>query len=162
VVPPSTPGAIRIVGTVTDGLGEPVPDALIETWQADPSGRYPHPEEGRTDLPLEEGFEGFGRCGTDAEGRFWFVTVKPGMVPWIDGRPQAPHIDVSVFARGLVHRLVTRIYFPDEAEGNAADPLLTSLEDPALRETLIAQDEGGVLRFDIQLQGDNQTCFLQI
>ncbi|MBV9281860.1 MAG: protocatechuate 3,4-dioxygenase subunit alpha, partial [Chloroflexi bacterium] len=99
VVPPGTPGSIRIVGTVLDGLGLPVPDAMIETWQASPSGRYPHPEDRREDLPLEEEFRGFGRCGTDAEGRFWFLTVKPGSVPWIDGRPQAPHIDVSVFAR---------------------------------------------------------------
>ena len=102
------------------------------------------------------------RCGTDAEGRFWFLTVKPGLVPWIDGRPQAPHIDVSVFARGLGHRLVTRIYFPDEAEANAADPLLNSIENPGARETLIARDDHGALRFDIRLQGDGETCFFQI
>jgi len=162
VVPPGTPGAIRIVGMVFDGQDMPVPDAMIETWQASPSGRYPHPEDRRGDLPLDEAFAGFGRCGTDAEGRFWFLTVKPGRVPWMDVRPQAPHINVSVFARGLVHRLVTRLYFPDEAGANAADPLLTSIDDPAARDTLIAQDDGGVLRFDIHLQGDHQTCFLQI
>jgi len=162
VVPSGTPGAVSIVGTVFDGPGLPVPDAMIEIWQAAPSGRYRHPEDPRVDLPLDEAFEGFGRCGTDAEGRFWFRFVKPGSVPWTDGRPQAPHIDVSVFARGLGHRLVTRIYFPDEAEANAADPLLTSIEDAAARETLIARDDGGVLRFDVRLQGDGETCFLQI
>src|SRR5947209_8118642 len=164
VVAPGTPGAIRIVGVVFDGQGNPVPDAMIETWQADPSGRYIHPEDPGTRVrhgPFETSgtFRGFGRCGTDAEGRFWFLTVKPGIVPWTDGQPQAPHINVSVFARGLVHRLVTRIYFPDETEANAADPLLTSIDDPAARETLIAQDDGEVLRFDIRLQGDGETCF---
>jgi len=164
VVPSDTPGAVTIMGTVFDGLGAPVPDAMIEIWQADPTGHYIHPEDARTRLStaLVETFGGFGRCGTDAEGRFWFRTVKPGRVPWTDGRPQAPHIDVSVFARGLVHRLVTRIYFPDEGEANAADPLLASIEDPAARDTLIARDEGGVLGFDIRLQGDGETCFFQI
>lgn len=164
VVPAATPGAVRIVGVVYDGQGEPVPDAMIETWQADPTGRYMHAQDPRTRVStgLAETFQGFGRCGTDAEGRFWLVTVKPGRVPWLDGSPQAPHIDVSVFARGLGSRLVTRMYFPDEAEANAADPLLNSIEDPAARETLIAQDEGGMLRFDIRLQGDGETCFLQI
>jgi protocatechuate 3,4-dioxygenase alpha subunit len=162
VVPAGTPCAITIEGIVYDGQGAPVPDAMIEIWQAGPSGRYPHPEDPRIDLPLDEAFEGFARNGTDAGGRFWFLTVKPGTVPWIDGRPQAPHIDVSVFARGLVHRLVTRIYFPDEAAANAADPLLSSIEDSARRETLIAKEDGGVLRFDIRLQGEDETCFLQI
>jgi protocatechuate 3,4-dioxygenase alpha subunit len=137
---------------------------MIEIWQADQTGRYIHPEDSRTRLRHGPAgtFRGFGRCGTDIEGRFWFQTVKPGSVPWTDDRPQAPHINVSVFARGLVHRLVTRIYFPDEGEANAADPLLTSIEDVARRETLIAVDDGGVLRFDIRLQGDGETCFLQI
>lgn len=163
VVPAGEPDRrIRIEGVVYDGQGTPVPDAMVEIWQACPSGRYPHPEDGRTGLPLEEAFEGFGRCGTDAEGRFWFLTVKPGSVPWTDGRPQAPHIDVSLFARGLLHRLVTRIYFPDEEDANAADPLLNSIEDAAARGTLIARDDGGVLRFDIRLQGDGETCFFQI
>jgi protocatechuate 3,4-dioxygenase alpha subunit len=160
---PDVPGErVRIGGTVFDGQGIPVPDAMIEIWQASASGRYAHPEDGRIDRPMDEAFEGFGRCGTDAEGRFWFHTVKPGSVPWIDGRLQAPHIDVSVFARGLGNRLVTRIYFPDEVEANTADPLLTSVEDLAARATLIARDEDGVLRFDIRLQGDGETCFFQI
>ena len=110
-----------------DGDGQPVDDALVEIWQANRHGRYRHPEDTREELPLEDGFTGFGRCPTDAEGRFEFVTVKPGAA---DG--QAPHIAVCVFARGLLRHLYTRIYFPDEAAANAADPLLASIEDPRL------------------------------
>jgi protocatechuate 3,4-dioxygenase alpha subunit len=157
VVPPGTPGAVWIEGVVYDGQGLPVPDAMIETWQADPSGCFPDP-----DSRDPEPFRGFARCGTDAEGWYRILTVKPGSVPWVDGRPQAPHLDVSVFARGLLHRLVTRIYFPDEAEANAADPVLHSIEDPAVRQTLIAGEADGRLRFDIRLQGDGETCFFQI
>lgn len=163
LVGPDHPAAIRIVGTVYDGAGETVPDAMIEVWQANGSGRYAHPEDDREDLPLEEGFEGFGRTGSDPDGTFSFVTVKPGPVPGPDGASvQAPHIAVSVFARGLLKRLVTRIYFPDEAEANAQDPVLVSLEDPGLRETLVARDEGDVFRFDIRLQGDRQTAFFDV
>jgi protocatechuate 3,4-dioxygenase alpha subunit len=169
VVPSATPGSFLIQGVVYDGQGEPVPDAMIELWQADRTGRYPSPEDPRiglspalADIFDPHPFGGFGRCGTDGEGRFWFRTIKPGSVPWIDGRPQAPHIEVSVFARGLLHRLVTRMYFPDEAEANADDPVLLSVEDPAARRTLIARAEGDGLRFDIRLQGDGETCFFQI
>ena len=136
-----------------------MPDAMVEIWQADAAGRYNHPADDRQDLPIEEGFSGFGRSGTDADGRFYFVTLKPGLVPGADGRMQAPHIMVSVFARGLLKRAVTRIYFPDEDEANAADPVLSSIEDPELRESLVARDEGDVLRFDIHLQGEKQTAF---
>lgn len=136
------PGAIRMGGTVFDGEGEPVPDALIEIWQA--------------------GEKGFGRCPTDGEGCFEFVTVKPQPLPGADGRAQAPHISVSVFARGLLVRLSTRIYFPDEQEANAADGLLSSIEDEELRSTLVAADEDGVLRFDIRLQGEGETAFLDV
>lgn len=164
VVSADTPGAVVIRGMVFDGQAEPVPDAMIEIWQADPSGRYPHPDDPRTRLSrgLVETFQGFGRCGTDEAGEFWFRTVKPGTVPWVDGRPQAPHINLSVFARGLLHRLVTRIYFPDEEEANAADPVLASIRDPDLRSTLIAGVRDGELRFDIRLQGAGETCFFQI
>ncbi|MGH3744299.1 MAG: protocatechuate 3,4-dioxygenase subunit alpha, partial [Mycobacteriales bacterium] len=96
VVPDGTPGAIRIVGRLTDGAGEPVPDGLIETWQADPAGRFAHPDDPRG--PAEPGFRGFGRCPTDADGEFWFRTVKPGPLPAEDGRAEAPHLDVTVFA----------------------------------------------------------------
>jgi len=124
LVAPDHPSAIRIGGTVYDGAGEVVPDAMLEIWQANRAGRYAHPADDRQDPPLEDGFSGFGRFGTDAEGRYGFVTVKPGPVPGPDGRPQAPHVWVSVFARGLLKRLVTRVYFPDEEAANAADPVL--------------------------------------
>jgi protocatechuate 3,4-dioxygenase, alpha subunit len=162
LVAPSDPDAVRIRGTVLDGEGKPVDDALIEIWQANRAGRYAHPEDNRVEIPLEEGFSGFGRCATDATGSFEFVTVKPRPVPGPGGRVQAPHIDVSVFARGLLKRLVTRVYFPDEAEANGADPVLSSIEDPASRETLVAREEDGGLRFDIHLQGEREAAFFVV
>jgi protocatechuate 3,4-dioxygenase alpha subunit len=161
VVEAGHPGAIRIEGRVYDGNGDAVPDALVETWQADPEGRYPHPDDpsGGPATP----FRGFGRCPTDSDGRFAFVTVKPGPVPGPGGSLQAPHIAISVFARGLLNRLVTRVYFPDEVERNAADPVLSSIEDPARRATLVAAAGGvGTLRFDIHLQGQHETVFFDI
>ena len=143
VVPDGTPGAIRLVGRVTDGAGEPVPDALIETWQADAEGRF----------GASAGFRGYGRCPTDEDGEFHFLTVKPGPVA---GR--APHIDVILFARGLLLNLVTRIYFPDEEAANAADPVLAAV-DPERRSTLVAHKDGDTLRFDIRLQGEHETVF---
>jgi protocatechuate 3,4-dioxygenase alpha subunit len=162
LVSPNHPGAIRLIGTLTDGQGDAVDDALVEIWQANAAGRYAHPEDTRQDLPLEDGFTGFGRCATDSEGRFEFLTVKPGPVPGPNGGMQAPHIDVSVFARGLLNRLVTRIYFPDETEANAADPVLSLIEDEAERGTLIADQIDGALRFDIRLQGEGETTFFVI
>jgi protocatechuate 3,4-dioxygenase alpha subunit len=163
LVSPDHPGAVRIEGAVYDGAGEPVPDAMVEIWQADRTGRYDDPTEDRGGQPLDpEGFSGFGRSGTDAGGRFSFVTVKPGPVPGPDGSTQAPHVMVSVFARGLLKRLVTRIYFPDEEEANALDPVLYSVEDPGFRETLVAGDAGEVLSFDIHLQGECQTAFFEL
>jgi protocatechuate 3,4-dioxygenase alpha subunit len=161
LVSPDDPEAIKIVGTVYDGAGEVVPDAMVEIWQANTAGRYNHPADDREGVPLDEAFSGFGRAGTDANGGFSFSTVKPGPVPTSDGKVQAPHILVSVFARGLLKRLLTRIYFPDEEEANAADPVLSSIEDRELRRTLVARDEGGALRFDIHLQGDGQTAFFR-
>jgi protocatechuate 3,4-dioxygenase alpha subunit len=160
VVPEGTPGAVRIGGRVLDGAGDPVPDALVETWQADPGGRFAHPDDPRG--PAAAGFRGFGRCPTDADGRWEVLTVKPGPLPAPDGATEAPHLDVSVFARGLLHRLVTRVYFPDEAEANAADPLLASIPDPRARARLVATPDGDRLRFDIHLQGDQETPFLAI
>jgi len=154
LVPPNTPGAIRIEGTVTDGAGDPVPDAMVELWQANAEGRY-------LDAADARGFMGLGRSGTEDDGRFSFLTVKPGAVRGADGVPQAPHVDVFVFARGLLKHLVTRMYFPDEADANAADPLLSSL-DPADAATLVAVPAGDTLRFDIRLQGDGQTVFLVV
>ncbi len=161
VVPEGHPGAIRIEGQVLDGAGAPVPDALVETWQADAGGRFAHPDDPRG--PVDGGgFRGFGRCPTDADGRYHVLTVKPGPVPGPDGGVQAPHVDVSVFARGLLNRLVTRCYFPDEAEANAIDPVLASIEDPAVRATLVATAAGDALRFDIRLQGEHETAFFAV
>ena len=161
LVAPDHPHAIRVEGTVFDGGAEPVDDALIEIWQANRHGRYDHPEDLREEIPLEPGFRGFGRCGTDASGGYRFVTVKPGPVPHPSGGTQAPHIDVSVFARGLLKRVVTRIYCPDEAEANEADPVLSSVE-PERRAALVAREEDGALRFDIHLQGDRETPFFDL
>ncbi len=131
-------GRVGIHGRVLDGADDPVPDAVVELWQPGESGTR------------------WGRCGTDREGRFEFVTEKP---VGRDGR--APAIDVQVFARGLLRHLATRIYFPDEPDANAADPVLSSLE-PADRETLIAEVDDGGLRFDVHLQGERQTVFFAV
>ena len=160
VVADGTPGACWIGGRVLDGAGDPVPDALVETWQADPQGRFAHPDDPRG--PAAPGFRGFGRCPTDAEGRWAVRTVKPGPLPGLGGGVEAPHLNVSVFARGLLGRLVTRVYFPDEPEANAADPLLGSIPDRAVRDRLVAVADGDRLRFDIHLQGDQETPFLAI
>jgi protocatechuate 3,4-dioxygenase alpha subunit len=156
VVPQGTRGAIRISGVVTDGAGAPVADGLVETWQADADGRFDHPDDPRG--ASGSGFRGFGRCATDGEGRFEILTVKPGAI----GDGQAPHIDVTVLARGLLDRVVTRIYFPDERAANAADPLLASLP-PERAATLVAHEaDPDELRFDIRLQGDGETVFLAV
>ena len=153
VVPPGASDAIRVFGRVFDGAGQPVDDALVEIWQADPAGRY---------SDSTDGFRGFARCGTKADGSFEFVTVKPGRVPGPDGRLQAPHIAVSVFARGVLKRLVTRVYFPDETAANAEDPVLASLPDEQSRAGLVAGAEGDGLRFDIRLQGGGETAFFAL
>ena len=160
-VPHDTPGAIRIGGAIYDGQGELVPDALVETWQADPAGRFAdlHGHGGPSELP---GFRGFARCGYEVgDGSWHVVTVKPGRVPWLDGRPQAPHIDVSVFARGLLSRVVTRIYFADEAQANAEDPVLCSVP-AARRATLLARPAEHGYTFDIRLQGPDETVFFAV
>ncbi len=134
-------GPVRIEGRVLDGAGDPVPDAMVEIWQADEEGAY-------------RGDFGWGRCGTDAQGRYWFTTVKPGPV-----EGQASHVEVLVFARGLLKPLLTRMYFPDDE--HEADPVLSALAEEE-RETLVAEDEGGALRFEIRLQGDRQTTFFAL
>jgi protocatechuate 3,4-dioxygenase alpha subunit len=138
-VAPGTPGAVRLHGTVLDGAGEAVPDALVETWQTVPAA-------------------GFGRSVCDAEGRWSVLTLKPGH----DEAAQAPHLDVSVFARGLLHRIVTRIYFADEPEANAADPVLAGIGDQRARTTLLARPDGDGYRFDIHLQGSDETAFFAV
>jgi protocatechuate 3,4-dioxygenase alpha subunit len=161
VVDPSDPRAIVIRGRLVDGAGDGIPDGMVEIWQANAAGRYNHPADTREDVPLEDGFLGFGRSGTEDDGRFEFVTVKPGPVPWPEGGMQAPHIEVGVFARGLLKRAVTRMYFPDEEESNAADPVLSRLE-PEERESLVASAEDGGLRFDIRMQGEGRTTFFAV
>jgi len=158
---------IRIAGRVLDGDGAPVPDALLEIWQANAAGKYAHPEDTQ-DRPLDPNFRGFGRTCVDDEGRFAFATIVPGAVPAADGTPQAPHVNVSIFARGLLRRLVTRVYFGDRTAENNGDPLLRSIADPAVRATLIAEREAPAAgepttyRFNIVLQGANETAFLDV
>jgi protocatechuate 3,4-dioxygenase alpha subunit len=147
-----TEGAIWLRGRVFDGNGDVLPDAMIETWQADPDGHFDHP-----DAPAGErshpGFRGFGRSHTVVPaGEYGVLTLKPGRVSDGEGGLQAPHVDVSVFARGLLDRVVTRIYFADEAEANAADPVLASLPDDASRRTLLAQPTADGYVLDIHLQ----------
>lgn len=166
LVQPETSGErIRIEGRVLDGDGAPVPDAMVEIWQANSAGRYHHPADTRESAPLDPAFLGFGRSGTDEAGRYWFETVKPGAVPFDGGdRMQAPHICVLVFARGLLNHLATRIYFADEP-ANDADPILSRVP-AARRGTLIAVREAvqGMLRyrFDIILQGAGETAFFNL
>ena len=159
VVAPDTPGAIRIRGRVFDGAGDAIPDALVETWQADADGRFDHPDDPRG--PGAGGFRGFGRCPTTDAGAWEIVTLKPGPVPAPGGGMQAPHLAVSLFARGLLHRVVTRIYFGDEADANAADPVLARLDD-AQRATVIAAPADGGYAIDLHLQGARQTAFFRV
>jgi protocatechuate 3,4-dioxygenase alpha subunit len=156
-LPGVTGEPVTIRGRVTDADGAPVDDALIEIWQANAHGRYAHPDDMR-ELPLEPAFTGFGRVPTDAEGAFRFTTIKPGGVPAADGRMQAPHVNVTIFTRGLLKALRTRIYFPGDA-GNARDPVLERV--PAERRaTLIAVARGaGVLEWNVSLQGAAETVF---
>jgi len=154
---------IRIEGRVLDGDGAPVPDALVEIWQANAHGRYNHPAD-QGPASLDPSFLGFGRSGTDPDGSFWFETVKPGPVAFDRERLQAPHICVTVFSRGLLNHLVTRLYFEDEP-GNARDPVLLYVPGDR-RSTLLARREPAsvmvVYRFDIILQGANETAFFNI
>ena len=161
ITPDASGERIRIEGRVLDADSKPVDDAMIEIWQADAAGRYAHPADKQR--PNAK-FQGFGRAGTDAEGRFSFSTVKPGAVPGPNGESQAPHILVAVYCRGLPRHAYTRIYFADEA-GNAGDPIL-ALVPAERRATLIARREeknaGPVYAFDIKLQGENETVFFDI
>jgi protocatechuate 3,4-dioxygenase alpha subunit len=163
LVGPDTVGQrIRIEGRVIDGDGAPVEDAMVEIWQANAHGRYNHPADTR-DLPLDPAFTGFGRSGTEDGGRFWFETIKPGAVPFDGERAQAPHIVVTVFARGMLNHAATRLYFEDEP-ANETDPIL-SLVPPERRKTLLAEREPladkDLYRFDIVLQGDGETVFFR-
>jgi protocatechuate 3,4-dioxygenase alpha subunit len=165
-VAPGTPGAFTIRGTVYDGAGDVVPDHLLETWQADPEGRFAD-VYGRGGPSELSGFHGFARYGIeDGDGRYELLTVKPGRVPDRAGVLQAPHLAVTLMARGMLNRVVTRIYFADEPQANAADPVLARVPI-GRRETLLAQWEGGTgsdggYRFDIRLQGPGETVFFAV
>jgi protocatechuate 3,4-dioxygenase, alpha subunit len=153
---------ITIEGRVLDGDAAPVSDAMIELWQANADGRYDHPDDLQEKL-LDPEFHGFGRAATDEHGRFRFSTIKPGSVPGLDNKMQAPHINVSIFARGLLKRLVARIYFPGEPL-NGADAVLNAVA-PERRSTLVARIENleqRMLHFDIVLQGENETVFFDV
>lgn len=155
---------IEIAGRVLDGAGAPVPDALVEIWQANAAGRYHSADDPRQQLPVEPNFTGFGRAASGEDGQFRFLTIFPGRVPGAQGAQglQAPHIAVGVLGRGLLKRLVTRIYFEGQ-QANDTDPIL-ALVEPARRATLIARRAGGAVasyRFDIHLQGEQETVFFE-
>lgn len=155
---------IRVEGLVIDGMGSPVKDVLLEVWQANAAGHYAHPEGGG---PVEDGFRGWGRVITDFEtGEWGFDTVKPGAVMGRNGRMMAPHLNLWIASRGINIGLNTRMYFSDEEQSNAVDPVFNLIEWEHRRATLIAQrsDRDGipVYRFDIRLQGDNETVFFDI
>jgi protocatechuate 3,4-dioxygenase alpha subunit len=154
-----TEGGFWIRGRVVDGAGDVVPDAMVETWQADPSGRFPSPEDPRG-VATHPGFRGYARSQT-LTGEFAVFTLKPGRVPDGEGGLQAPHIDVSVFARGLLDRVVTRIYFADEDSANAEDVVLRSVPEDR-RETLLAVPAADGYRFDVRLQGESETVFFAV
>lgn len=153
---------VEIVGRILDGDGNPVPDGIVEIWQANSQGKYAHPDDPQ-EKPTEAGFTGFGRVPSDDAGRFRFTTIKPGRVPGPDGKLQAPHLEVSVFTRGLLRRLITRIYFPDEPS-NAEDYAL-NLAEPERRETLIARKvdgQPGTSEWNVRLQGVGETVFFEV
>ena len=155
---------IRVEGVVIDGTGSPIKDVLIEAWQANADGHYAHPEGGG---PVEDGFRGWGRVITDFDtGEWGFDTVKPGPVMGRNGRMMAPHLNFWIVARGINIGLNTRMYFAHEPAANAADPVLNLIEWENRRATLIAtrsdRDGTPVYRFDIRLQGENETVFFDV
>jgi protocatechuate 3,4-dioxygenase, alpha subunit len=153
---------VTIQGQVVDGNGVPVDDALLEIWQANAHGKYDHPEDSQ-DKPLDPNFKGFARVPVSVRGAFRFTTIEPGPVPGPGGREQAPHLLISLFMRGILRRLVTRMYFPDDAR-NASDPILNLVEQDR-RATLIAKkvpDAPGTLEWNIALQGPNETVFFDL
>jgi protocatechuate 3,4-dioxygenase alpha subunit len=162
VTPDATGTRIRIEGRVLDGDGAPINDAMIEIWQADAQGRYAHPRDSRARTNAL--FKGFGRSATDKDGAYSFDTVKPGSVPGPDNKPQAPHIVFCIYSRGMLRQVYTRLYFSDEA-ANAADPILALVPEER-RGTLVAHKQAGsepaLYRFDIRVQGDNETVFFDI
>ncbi|MDQ1618678.1 MAG: protocatechuate 3,4-dioxygenase, alpha subunit [Actinomycetota bacterium] len=160
VVPNDTTGAIWLRGHLYDGAGAPISDAMVETWQADPEGAFDHPDDPRS-TARSHPFRAFGRCATGPDGEWAIHTLKPGSVPASNGATQAPHVDVSVFARGLLDRVVTRLYFDDEAEANASDPVLSTVPEHR-RGTLTATRVEDGYRLDIRLQGKDETVFFDL
>jgi protocatechuate 3,4-dioxygenase, alpha subunit len=153
---------VTIVFTVLDGDGQPVPDAMLEIWQANANGKYNHPEDTQ-DKALDPACEGYGRMGTDAQGRCEFQTIKPGRVPGPDHRLQAPHLNLSIFARGLLKRLATRVYFAGDSAND--EDLVLSLVPKDRRATLMASRDASrasAWRFEIHLQGDRETVFFDV
>jgi len=153
---------ITVEGRVLDGDGNPVPDAMIEIWQANASGKYAHTEDTQ-DKPLDPEFKGYGRVATDQNGHFRFVTIKPGPVPGPNNSLQAPHLVISIFMRGLLKRLVSRLYFPGDS-ANANDPVLNSV-DLSRQKTLMprkVKESDEVFLWDVILQGENETVFFDI
>ncbi|WP_163512983.1 protocatechuate 3,4-dioxygenase subunit alpha [Fodinicola acaciae] len=157
VVPKDTAGGFWIRGHLYDGADDPVPDGMIESWQADPDGRFNHPDDPRGAAERTDGFRGIARSLTNAAGEWNLFTVRPGSVPTVDGQEQAPHIDLTVMARGMLNRVVTRIYFSGE-KLNDTDPVLSNV-DAERRGTLIAQPTDDGFQLDIRLQGDDETVF---
>lgn len=152
--------AIQLGGRVLDGAGEPIPDALVEIWQADEAGEFTT-SAGIYDKPHPRGFRGFGRCPTGSDGDYRFHTVKPAAVTTVDDRAQAPHIAMAVFARGMLRQVATRVYFDDEPKENGTDPLLSSLQ-PRRRATMVAESVAGGYHFDVRIQGEGETVFLDV
>ena len=153
---------VTIHGRIFDGDDVPIPDAILEIWQANAHGKYAHPEDAQN-KPLEPGFTGYGRVPVKRDGTFQFTTIKPGPVPGPEGREQAPHLLISLFMRGLLRRLVTRIYFPDDPR-NPGDCIL-NLVEAERRPTLIAQNDSGkpgVLEWNIHMQGNSETVFFDL
>ncbi|HET8615296.1 MAG TPA: protocatechuate 3,4-dioxygenase subunit alpha [Actinomycetales bacterium] len=171
VVPVGTPGAVRVGGVLLDGQGEPVPDGVVETWQADPDGRFDHPDDPRgASASSVPGFRGFGRSSTNESGHWQVLTLKPGAVPAADGSTEAPHLDVTVMARGMLDRVVTRLYFPDD---DHCDDVVLAAVPRHRRATLVAVRREDVppdappgpdvdVRLDIRLQGQDETVFFDL
>lgn len=158
VTPDASGEKIRIVGVIRDGDGVPIPDAMLEIWQADAQGRYAHPRDPRAP---NASFKGFGRSACDKTGEFGFDTIKPGAVPGPDGKPQAPHVVVCIFSRGMLRQLYTRMYFSDEP-ANATDPVLALVPEERRGTLIAAKEKDGVYRFDIRVQGEGETVFFEI
>ncbi|MGB0554358.1 MAG: protocatechuate 3,4-dioxygenase subunit alpha [Alphaproteobacteria bacterium] len=156
---------IRVEGRILDAEGNPLRAAMLEIWQANAAGRYNSPADDRDDIKLDKKFSGFGRVSSGGKGKFEFETIKPGSVPSAGNAPQAPHINLTLFAAAIHSHLFTRLYFSDEVEANEIDPVLASVGDTR-RDTLIARRKktknGIVYRFDVKLGGEGETVFFDV